>query len=90
MENLSAGDVELSTEDLAEIAQLLEKSPRKGARHVGGLTEQQLHLLGLGIEMKRMYGRFVQIVDSFEVCVSLDGGLGTLEIPGLIICRDGT
>ncbi len=32
LENLAAGDVELSAEDLAEIAQLLEKYPRKGAR----------------------------------------------------------
>ena len=46
LENLSAGDVELSTEDLAEIAQLLEKFPRKGARYVDGLSEQQLHLWG--------------------------------------------
>jgi len=46
LENLSAGDVELSTEDLAEIAQLLEKYPRKGARYVDGLTEQQLLLWG--------------------------------------------
>ena len=46
LENLSAGDVELSTEDLAEIAQLLEKYPRKGARYVDGLTDQQLLLWG--------------------------------------------
>jgi len=46
LENLSAGNVELSTEDLAEIAQLLEKYPRKGARYVDGLTEQQLLLWG--------------------------------------------
>ncbi|KAI0304547.1 NADP-dependent oxidoreductase domain-containing protein [Russula brevipes] len=44
LENLGAGDVELSAEDLAEIAQLLEKYPRKGARYVDGPTEQQLHL----------------------------------------------
>jgi len=44
LENLAAGEVELSTEDLAEIAQLLEKYPRKGARYVDGLTDQQLHL----------------------------------------------
>jgi diketogulonate reductase-like aldo/keto reductase len=39
LENLSAGDVELSTEDLAEIAQLLEKYPRKGARYVDGMED---------------------------------------------------
>jgi len=46
LENLSAGDVELSSEDLAEIAQLMEKYPRKGARYVDNLTEEQLHLWG--------------------------------------------
>lgn len=46
LENLSAGDVVLSSEDLAEIAQLMEKYPRKGARYVDHLTEQQLHLWG--------------------------------------------
>jgi pyridoxine 4-dehydrogenase len=46
LENLAGGDVELSTEDLAEIAQLLEKYPRKGARYVDGPMEQQLHLWG--------------------------------------------
>ena len=46
LENLSAGNVELLTEDLAEIAQLLEKFPRKGARYVDGPEEQQLHLWG--------------------------------------------
>ena len=44
LENLQAGDVELSAEDLAEIAQLLEKYPRKGARYVDGVTEEQLGL----------------------------------------------
>jgi diketogulonate reductase-like aldo/keto reductase len=44
LENLSAGDVELSEEDLAEIAQLLEKYPRKGARYIDGVKEDQLHL----------------------------------------------
>ncbi|KAI9456301.1 aldo/keto reductase [Russula earlei] len=46
LENLQAGDVELTAEDLAEISELLEKYPRKGARYVDGLTEQQLHLWG--------------------------------------------
>ena len=46
LENLSAGDVELYSEDLAEIAQLMEKYPRKGARYVDFLTEEQLHLWG--------------------------------------------
>ena len=32
LENLLGGDVELSTEDWAEIAQLLGRSSRKGAR----------------------------------------------------------
>jgi hypothetical protein len=32
LENLLAGDVELSTEDLAEVAQLLGKKPKKGSR----------------------------------------------------------
>ena len=44
LENLLAGDVELSGEDLAEIAALLEKYPAKGARYIDGLTDQQLHL----------------------------------------------
>jgi hypothetical protein len=44
LENLSAGDVELSTEDLGEIAQLLEEYPRKGARYVGGEADEKLHL----------------------------------------------
>ncbi|KAH9997726.1 aldo/keto reductase [Russula compacta] len=43
-ENLQAGDVVLSAEDLAEIAQLLEKYPRKGARYVDGVPEEQLGL----------------------------------------------
>ena len=42
LENLSAGDVELSTGDLAEIAQLLEKYPRKGARYVEGMEDSLL------------------------------------------------
>jgi hypothetical protein len=46
LENLTAGDVELSDEDLAEIGQLLEKYPRKGGRYVDGLSDQQLHLWG--------------------------------------------
>jgi len=44
LENLSAGDVELSTGDLAEIAQLLEKYPRKGARYVDGVEESKFDL----------------------------------------------
>jgi pyridoxine 4-dehydrogenase len=44
LENLSAGDVELSTDDLAEIGQLLEKYPRKGARYVDGVEEDKLLL----------------------------------------------
>jgi diketogulonate reductase-like aldo/keto reductase len=44
LENLSAGDVELSTENLAEIAQLLEKYPRKGARYIDGVEEDKLLL----------------------------------------------
>ncbi|KAH9065810.1 aldo/keto reductase [Lactarius vividus] len=44
LENLVAGDVELSTEDQAEIAQLLEKYPRKGGRYIDGYSDKQLHL----------------------------------------------
>jgi len=44
LENLSAGNVELLTEDLAEIAQLLEKYPRMGARYVDGVEEDKLSL----------------------------------------------
>jgi pyridoxine 4-dehydrogenase len=44
LENLAAGDVKLSPEEMAEIAQLLEKYPRKGSRYVDGPAEQQLHL----------------------------------------------
>jgi hypothetical protein len=40
LENRLAGEVELSTEDLAEIAQLLEKYPRKGGRYIDALEEQ--------------------------------------------------
>ena len=46
LENLAGGDVELSTEDLAEIAQLLEKYPRKGARYFDHASEKQLRLWG--------------------------------------------
>jgi hypothetical protein len=46
LENLSAGDVVLSLEDMAEIERLMEKYPRKGARYVDFLTEEQLHLWG--------------------------------------------
>ncbi|KAH9004089.1 aldo/keto reductase [Lactarius hatsudake] len=44
LENLVAGDVELSAEDLAEIAQLLEKYPRKGARYRDSISDKQLLL----------------------------------------------
>ncbi|KAI0001692.1 NADP-dependent oxidoreductase domain-containing protein [Russula vinacea] len=44
LENRQAGEVELSTEDLAEIALLLEKYPRKGGRGVDQVTDEQLHL----------------------------------------------
>lgn len=44
IENLVAGDVELSAEDLAEIGLLLEKYPTKGGRYVDGLSDKQLHL----------------------------------------------
>jgi hypothetical protein len=44
LENLSGGQVELSTVILAEIAQLLEKYPRKGARYVDGVEEDKLLL----------------------------------------------
>ena len=44
LENLSAGEVELSTEDLAEIGQLMEKYPRKGARYIDGVEEEKLLL----------------------------------------------
>jgi pyridoxine 4-dehydrogenase len=40
LENLSAGDVELSADDLAEIAQLLETYPRKGARYIDGMDDK--------------------------------------------------
>jgi len=43
LENRLAGEVELSTEDLVEISQLLEKYPRRGGRYVDA-TEEQLHL----------------------------------------------
>jgi hypothetical protein len=44
MENLNAGEVELETKDKEEIAQLLEKYPRKGARYIEGVEEDKLHL----------------------------------------------
>lgn len=40
LENRHAGEVELLAEDLAEVAQLLEKYPRKGGRYVDVLEEQ--------------------------------------------------
>jgi hypothetical protein len=43
LENGEAGEVELSTDDLAEISRLLEKYPRKGARVVDA-TDEQLYL----------------------------------------------
>ena len=43
LENLQAGDVELSGEDLAEIGQLLETYPAKGGRYIDGM-EQHLNL----------------------------------------------
>ena len=43
LENLQAGDVELSGEDLAEIGQLLETYPVKGGRYIDGM-EQHLYL----------------------------------------------
>jgi hypothetical protein len=39
LENRLAGEVELSTEDLTEIAQLLEKYPMKGARYANAPEE---------------------------------------------------
>ncbi|KAI0257207.1 aldo/keto reductase [Lactifluus subvellereus] len=44
LENLLAGDVDLSGEDLAEIAALLEKYPTKGARYFDDITDQHLNL----------------------------------------------
>lgn len=46
LENLAAGEVELSTEELAEIAQLLEKYPRKGSRYINDSMDEHLHLWG--------------------------------------------
>ena len=43
LENLQAGDVELSGEDLAEIGQLLETYPAKGGRYIDSM-EQHLSL----------------------------------------------
>lgn len=44
LENGKAGDVELSSEDLVEISQLLEKYPRQGARSFVDVTDEQLCL----------------------------------------------
>ncbi|KAH9964607.1 aldo/keto reductase [Russula dissimulans] len=46
LENLRAGEFNPSTKDLVEIGRLLVRYPRKGARYVDGLTEQQLCLWG--------------------------------------------
>jgi len=43
LENGTAGEVVLSTDDLAEIWRLLEKYPRKGARVIDA-TDEQLYL----------------------------------------------
>ena len=43
LENLQAGDVELSGEDLAEIGQLWETYPAKCGRYIDGM-EQHLHI----------------------------------------------
>jgi hypothetical protein len=40
LENGKAGEVELSSEDLAEISRILEKYPRKGARFIDATDEQ--------------------------------------------------
>jgi aryl-alcohol dehydrogenase-like predicted oxidoreductase len=40
LENVKAGDLELSSEDLVEISRLLEKYPRKGGRLVDATDEQ--------------------------------------------------
>jgi diketogulonate reductase-like aldo/keto reductase len=44
VENQLAGEVELSAEELAEIAQLLEKYPRKGARYYVDVPDELLNL----------------------------------------------
>jgi hypothetical protein len=41
---LDAGEVELEPEELAKIAQLLEKYPWKGVRYVDGVEEDKLLL----------------------------------------------
>jgi len=46
LENLQAGGFNPSTKDMTEIVRLLVKYPRKGARYVDGLTEEELHLWG--------------------------------------------
>ena len=77
LETSSAGDVELSSEDLAEIAQLLEKYPRKGPRYVDNVTEEQLHLWSRVLRFdgnEGVYGTLYKLSThsesfSFWVCV---------------------
>jgi hypothetical protein len=49
LENQQAGNVEVATEDLEEISQLLEKYPMKGGRYVDAI-EEQLHLWNWDME----------------------------------------
>ncbi|KAF8274160.1 NADP-dependent oxidoreductase domain-containing protein [Lactarius quietus] len=44
LENMVAGDMELSAEELAEIGLLLERYPTKGGRYMDGLNDKQLLL----------------------------------------------
>lgn len=46
LENLAAGDIELSAEDLKEIEEVLEKHPVNGTRYVDGVPTERLRLWG--------------------------------------------
>ena len=65
LENRHAGEVELSTEYLAEVAQLLEKYSRKGGRYVDALEEQ------LNVEPPELSSRKMKNVEYHDFVWSL-------------------
>lgn len=46
LENIAGGDVELTQEELDEIAGILEKHEVHGGRYLGGPANSMLHLWG--------------------------------------------
>ena len=46
LENISGGDVELSSEELSEIDRVLSSHAVKGGRYVDTVSDEKLHLWG--------------------------------------------